>query len=73
VTSRCQISRNIGEARITRDHNIDRKKWLLPGDALGHFHRHRARCEQDGMARELIAFQWAFAAPASATRERPLF
>jgi hypothetical protein len=33
---------------------------LLPGDALGHFHRHRARCEQDGMARELIGFPIGF-------------
>jgi hypothetical protein len=33
------MSRNIGEARITRHHNIDRKKLLRAGDALGHFHR----------------------------------
>jgi hypothetical protein len=30
---------NIGEARIVRDHNIDRKKLPLGGDALGHLSR----------------------------------
>jgi hypothetical protein len=48
---------NIGEGRLVRDHNIDKKRNLLCGAvALQHFVPLRRR-EQDSVARGLIEFQ----------------